>query len=137
MGRPRTPADTRFDAKWELDPTTGCHLWTAGQTNGGYGQFWDNYKSIRAHRFAYERKHGPTEFNVLHRCDTPPCVNDEHLFEGTTLDNNRDCLTKGRHGQKNKTRCPQRHEYTEENTYTDRAGKRHCKICMRTREKAA
>lgn len=32
-----------------------------------------------------------------------------------------------------KTHCPQQHEFTEENTYTDKNGYRHCKACRRAR----
>jgi hypothetical protein len=33
---------------------------------------------------------------VLHRCDTPTCVNPDHLFLGTRTDNNADKEQKGR-----------------------------------------
>lgn len=34
---------------------------------------------------------------VLHSCDTPLCVNPDHLFLGTVLDNSADCVSKERH----------------------------------------
>jgi hypothetical protein len=34
------------------------------------------------------------------------------------------------------THCPQEHEYTEEHTYVDKAGYRHCKTCRRERMRA-
>jgi len=33
---------------------------------------------------------------VLHRCDNPPCINPCHLFTGTSSENARDAITKGR-----------------------------------------
>ncbi len=35
---------------------------------------------------------------VLHRCDVRLCVRDDHLFEGTKADNNRDRAKKDRNG---------------------------------------
>ena len=34
-----------------------------------------------------------------HGCDTPNCVNPEHLFLGTQADNVKDCADKGRRNQ--------------------------------------
>lgn len=75
----------------------GCWLWT-GATNGRYGGFWWNDKMISAHRVAWEIAHGeiPSGLYVCHHCDNPRCVNPSHLFLGTSLDNNRDMIRKGR-----------------------------------------
>lgn len=35
--------------------------------------------------------------HILHRCDNRKCVNAEHIFYGTSSDNMRDMLLKGRH----------------------------------------
>jgi len=42
-------------------------------------------------------------FNVLHKCDTPSCVNPDHLFLGSQAENVMDSVRKGRH--KNPVMC--------------------------------
>jgi HNH endonuclease len=102
---------TRFWAKVNKDgpipahvPELGpCWLWTASLRNKGYGAFGYtlNGKTIqeRGHRFSYMLHVGviPTGVFVLHKCDTPACVNPGHLFLGSNLDNIKDMLAKGRH----------------------------------------
>lgn len=123
----------RFWAK--VNKTPGCWMWTGGTGHNGYGQFWLGGKLVQAHRFAYELVHGPLlpGVKVLHECDTPPCVRDEHLFPGTQGDNNRDMARKGRHVSPNarKTHCPSGHPYSTANTYVDPDGRRHCRTCQR------
>jgi hypothetical protein len=53
---------------------------------------------ILAHRLAWEYAYGPIPdgLQVLHRCDNPPCINPEHLWLGTNVDNMADRQRKGR-----------------------------------------
>jgi len=50
------------------------------------------------HRKAWILANGPIPdgLYVLHKCDNGKCVNVDHLFLGTQLDNVRDCMAKGR-----------------------------------------
>lgn len=82
----------RFEAKFEPCPITGCFLWNACTNADGYGFFRYGGKPQRAHRVAYEIyvREVPEGLCVCHRCDVPWCVNPEHLFLGTRLDNNVD-----------------------------------------------
>lgn len=41
----------------------------------------------------------PGKLHMLHRCDNPLCAKKEHLFWGTTVDNQRDAALKGRHSR--------------------------------------
>ena len=75
-----------------------CWVWTGSMLKSGYGRMRFNGPSRRAHRISYElyRSRIPEGLNVLHTCDNPTCVNPEHLFLGTDVDNNKDRDTKGR-----------------------------------------
>jgi len=63
-----------------------------------YGRVRYEGQIVMTHRWAWEREHGPVPdgLHVLHRCDNPPCINVEHLFLGTSADNNADKSAKGR-----------------------------------------
>lgn len=83
----------------------GCWLWTAGTSRDGYGMFHvgrdlDGRQDVRyAHRTAYALMTGsvPAGLVVCHSCDTPRCVNPDHLFLGTQGDNVRDGARKQRY----------------------------------------
>lgn len=76
----------------------GCWLWTGRTAPYGYGSLRRGMKLIRAHRLSWEIHNGPVpaDLCVLHRCDTPSCVNPAHLFLGTQADNMADMEAKGR-----------------------------------------
>lgn len=97
----------RFDEKWIVEPNSGCHLWSGHVDERGRGMLRINRRLTFAARVSWTIYHGPVPegLRVLHRCDTPMCVNPHHLFLGTHLDNMRDMAVKGRHanvaGQRN------------------------------------
>jgi HNH endonuclease len=114
MSAKSIPAPERFARKYSVDER-GCWIWTAGFFNDGYGCFAIGAgKNVRASRWAYEhfREEIPDGLWVLHRCDTPACVNPEHLFLGTPCDNQWDCVLKGRHPRGKLT--PELHEEIRE-----------------------
>ncbi len=96
----------RFFAK--VAKGDGCWLWT-GATDARYGTIWANGKNRKAHIVSYELHVGavPPGLEVMHKCDTPRCVNPDHLTVGTHADNLRDCVAKGRH--KPIVRCGDQH----------------------------
>lgn len=80
------------------EPMSGCWLWFQSQIGTGYGDFRLDHKHYLAHRASYEVYKGeiPKGMHVLHKCDTRCCVNPDHLFLGTNLDNIQDSVKKGR-----------------------------------------
>lgn len=82
----------------------GCVLWTGSLDRHGYGQIKVAGTHKSAHRMAWIAVKGeiPAGLIVCHRCDTPSCVNVEHLFLGTQAENMRDMTAKGRNRSGNK-----------------------------------
>lgn len=99
---------TRFWEHVDKKSDIECWLWKGSFNEHGYGQLFVGtvqsqngkvaQKHAPAHRISYQLFNGtiPRGLFVLHRCDTPSCVNPKHLFIGTQLDNMKDASNKGR-----------------------------------------
>jgi hypothetical protein len=79
-----------------------CWLWSGPTNDCGYGICKILGCPYYAHRLSYEIHIGtiPQGLLVCHRCDTPNCVNPEHLFLGTQKDNMHDAKLKGKTANK-------------------------------------
>lgn len=82
---------------WIVD-TKGCWLWKGHVGDDGYGKITRKGRTKRAHRLAYEVWVGPIPEDMLlrHSCDTPLCINPEHLEPGTPKQNTQDMIQRGR-----------------------------------------
>jgi len=80
-------------------PESGCWIWLHGASPSGYGISGLKYLDGGAHRVSYKAFVGPIPagYFICHKCDTPPCVNPDHLFLGTHADNMADRQRKGRY----------------------------------------
>lgn len=124
MPRDKRPAEIRFFDYFELNPTTGCWLWTGKLNKKGYANFC---YGLQAHRYSYQMFIGPLlkRHDIHHTCKTRHCVNPNHLEQLTHKKHCRTDLTK--------THCPRGHLYTR--TYNEPSGRSYhvCDICNRTK----
>lgn len=76
----------------------GCWKFIGCITPRGYGAVQLRGSKVGAHRAMWQAVNGqiPSGMLICHRCDVPDCINPDHLFLGTSLDNNRDRAQKGR-----------------------------------------
>lgn len=142
----------RIRARIEVMPN-GCWRWP-GATSSGYGRIaWTDSAGVKrwggVHRVMYADVHGsiPDGLDVDHQCHDPAtctlaldcphrrCCNPAHLVAMSRQEN---LLRGGTVTAKRAAteRCPAGHEYTAENTLTDKVGRRSCKECTYERNRA-
>ena len=77
-----------------------CVVFQGCKNAAGYGYKWYKGKTRHAHRVAYAVHHNLDIDTmggvVMHSCDTPSCVNPEHLTLGTHAANMADMVAKNR-----------------------------------------
>jgi hypothetical protein len=123
------PLQERLLSKLELS-NNGCLIWRGKCTRDGYGTIKNDGRYLRAHRVAYELLVGPIPAGLQldHLCRVRNCCNPLHLEPVTSRVNTlRGNGLTAIHALK--TSCPQGHAYDENNTYLDRANRRHCRTC--------
>lgn len=137
--------DADYIARWKADcivRPSGCWDWQKhcdhfrnmkpGQR--GYPTASYRNKRVRLNRKMLELRIGRTlkpGMQACHRCDYPPCINPDHLYEATNQQNHLDGGKRKRMQGQLKTHCKSGHEFTPENTYWSKRGVSHCRNCLR------
>lgn len=83
----------KFWSKVDIREEDKCWHWKDASNSKGYGTYWiDRLTQIQAHRVSWYITNGPIPEGelILHKCDNPICVNPNHLYCGSYLDNRRD-----------------------------------------------
>lgn len=80
-----------------IDNKEDCWEWQ-GRIKGGYGQFKFGNVVYVAHRVSYflHFKVDPLQNLCCHTCDNRKCINPNHIFLGTQLENYEDAVNKKR-----------------------------------------
>ena len=92
--------EAEFLANTEPLAWSGCLVWTGPGNGSGYGLIHFGGRAVRAHRYAWERQHGPIPegMQIDHQCWNRACVNIDHLRLATHQENqwNRSGAASGR-----------------------------------------
>lgn len=119
-----------------IEKTDSCWIWRGAVNSQGYGNFRSPSLDGRlAHRICFEVFTGQKlgNLHLHHSCNTPLCVNPEHLHP----------VTPGEHLMLGNTinkrylariHCKKGHEFTAENTFQRTDGGRGCRACYRIRD---
>lgn len=126
----RAMTKQQLEDKCFMEPNTGCWLWP------GLAPYGPVKRSLRLFKGIIHP--GGVNNHIRHSCDTPACINPDHLTLGTRGENMDDMFRRGRAAthissqRKQKTHCKSGHEFTPENIMIEIDGKwrkRKCRAC--------
>lgn len=123
----RIPITVKLERHSQVEPNTGCILWTGALNWAGYGVLNFSGHQKRAHRLAWELENGPVPqgLELDHLCRVRSCINPLHLEAVTSGENSR----RGDNFQRNKIHCKNGHELSGTNLLRRYDGFRACRNC--------
>lgn len=112
----------------------GCWLWRKHVDKSGYARttYAKDYEQL-AHRLSYRLFKGeiPDGLTIDHLCRRRYCINPDHLDAVTQREN----VLRGEGvaaRRARQTHCKRGHEFSRENTYIFRNGRRGCRSCAKS-----
>jgi hypothetical protein len=129
----REQVKSKLLSKIIVDEDTNCWLWQGAISGNNYGIMRADGIASSVHRLSWEAHNGliPVGLSVLHKCDNKKCINPDHLYLGTHLDNSRDTTERKQSFNATRTVCKRGHEFNEDNTYIRTDGRRMCRACVK------
>lgn len=124
--------EDRFWSRVQRGAIDECWEWLGAIDTTGYGRIGVGRRVLGVHRIAYEIQVGPIPegLTIDHLCLRRSCVNGRHLEAVTHEENSR-------RSKRRLTHCVNGHEFTEENTYWRKEGRRQCRTCHNERRRVA
>jgi hypothetical protein len=121
LGQSLGSPDERFRTFFRKRGPDDCWMWLGDTNPKGYGQFYLNGTSVRAHRYAYELATGEVlgSRQIDHMCHKRWCVNPRHLRAVNSKQQNENKRYRNRTGfrgvckSRNKFRAKFTHNYKQ------------------------
>lgn len=131
-----------IQARCQPLPWTGCWIWMGEISIEGYGRLrrklGGHHRVLLVHRVTFAASIGVDPLTlsadqcVRHSCDTPSCVNPDHLLLGSRADNVHDCVARRRHAVAFRGgRCVNGHDLSRLGVVVRANGSRRCVACRR------
>lgn len=119
-----------------IEKTETCWLWIGRRSLPGYGIFKFNQKEYYSHRISYHIQNKSLSNTLVldHICRNRNCVKPDHLRQVTISVNSSENTYNPLYLNSLKTHCKHGHEFTLENTFIRKDGRR-CRTCKRNDEK--
>lgn len=129
--RRRTDPLVRIKRGIAIDQNNGCWVWQRRRFPNGYGCLKLNGRNHIVSRVMFVLTYGklPPGRYAHHKCANKSCCNPRHLEALSPYEHVERSPKFLGFVNRHKSHCVNGHEFSEENTYIDSRGGRHCRKC--------